>query len=199
MRRLAEPTTRRLDDTSLCRDLANSLCLEVVFAPRMVASERPSKYPSSRVPRRKSWEVSPVWKTAPTTAYQKAKRLSSLLRLLVAFGWRVPVKPLVRKLQRLSINIWRMSLGDFTGLCRSISSSVLDQIRNQKDPEPLLRFATLSNLPYFNVEKFLHRAARSKERIKALFGCNNRPKQLGLAVLLRNLCERSPRKGVRVV
>jgi len=141
------------------------MALDVVYSPRFVFEE--NKWANSRLPKRKYFQLSPVWKTAPRDADRRANRLSSLLQLVAVFGWRLPSKPLVRKLLRLSIYAWTMSRKDFDGLCRSISYSVYDFIRNHKDPDPLVLLGERTKLPYFTVEKF-HQPNGSGRRLAVL-------------------------------
>lgn len=193
---LAKPTTKGLNPfpmDSLRRELAQAMCLPVVFAPRMVQKTVQAKYKNSRMPGRTRtvWEESPVWKTAPTGAYRKANRLSSLLHIIVARGWAVPNrKRIIRDLVRLSINIWTMSLAHFTGLCRRIFAYITKSKVLGLEPEPTLRFGALSVIPILRIEYFLK--PRRRGLVKRLLGVKRLPKDLGLAVILRNGRSRRP-------
>jgi len=163
---LASPTTRSCEpviDRSK-RSLVAAMLLDVVYSPRFEV--KPSKYPNSRVKKYQVLIQSPVWKTAPADAARRATKLSSLLRFVTCFGWRCPSKPLIGRLTRLAINVWRMSKKDFNGLCHSITCFIRDSVRKQI-PEPEVHFGMLTSLPYFTVEKFLY--PKGKHESKARF------------------------------
>lgn len=179
----ARPTTGSFPVNSLRRELCTAMCLDVVYSPRFTEAPPRTSYKNSKLPRPKLLEISPVWKTAPVGAYRKANRISSLLHLLVTYGWRVPTKKIVRLLTRLSINIWSMTLGHFYGLCRKIVSVVLANIQI-KNPEPTLRFGALSVKPIFRIENFL-KPRRTKAALRR-YDVNRLPNDIGLAVYLLN-------------
>jgi hypothetical protein len=93
-------------------------------------------------------EIHPVWKVAPQGAFYKARRVCSLVTEVALFG----VNPrIAHDLERLAINIWRMSKRHFDGLCRRIrvrmtQSVASDKIR--KSPETVKRFEALMTNPF---------------------------------------------------
>jgi len=192
--KLVRPTTGRLDAhvDRAKRDLVSAMALDVVYSPRFVYEKR--KWANSCLSKKEYFQLSPVWKTAPSTAYKRANRLSSLLRFVAVFGWRVPSKPLVRKLLRLSMYAWTMSTKDFNGLCRSISCSVQDSIRNQKDPDALVLLGELTSLPYFTVEKF--RQPSGNRRSKFVFKLQNLPGNAFVSLQILNSMKSSRRSRV---
>jgi len=111
---LASPTSKgKFPLDRLRRRLAHILCMDVVFSPRLKEEYINSYWPNSRLPTRKSWVKTDVFKCAPPGALQKCNRICSLLSTIVTDGWKANI---VHLLVRLSINIWRMSLRDFYGV-----------------------------------------------------------------------------------
>lgn len=192
--KLAGPTTKRFPLHSLRRDLAHAMCLDVVFSPRMVLCEpkESKRYPNSKLPKRKFWRETPVWLTAPDGAFRKANRFSSLLHLLVTRGF-MKAKKVVPLLVRLSIYMWTISLADFYGICRKLTSIILD--KKGFVPEPTLRFGALSVNPVLCTEKFLKPSRR--KAAKRTYGVSRLPKTLGVAVTLRNEFDSSSSKRQR--
>lgn len=175
----SQPTTKRFPLSALRRQFSNILGLDVIFSPRLKATYRSSTSPDSRLPSYKTYEISPVWKTAPEGAVWKADKFSSMLHTIVTDGWKANI---VHLLVQLAKNIWRMSRRDFNGLCRKILSRIYkasseDVIR--KSPDPLLRFSALSRNPIANcycVSRFENRSRANARK----YGVNRLPQDLGL-------------------
>lgn len=146
----SNPTTRKYPLNNLRRLFSNILGLDVIFSPRLISCYRNSKMPNSRLPTRKVWEISPVWKVAPPKAVEKADKLCSLLHTIATDGWRANI---CHDLTRLAINVWQMSFKAFSGLCRKILSKIYKSARDGssiKSPDTLRRFSTLSRNPVAN-------------------------------------------------
>jgi hypothetical protein len=196
---LAQPTTLSCNVDRLRRSIAKAMCLDVIFSPRFVESTVSTKYPNSRLPTRREFQVSPVWRTAPRGALNKASKLCSLLHEVAVDGWKVP--NLSRLLERLSIYVWRMSFKDFTGLCRKIRAKIalFSKADFGSSPDPLLRFGTLSNNPVCNPNCVYRNPRRSDCILRGYNICTSRaPKQLGTQqMLLRQAAYSRDLKRVR--
>lgn len=165
----------------LRRNVAQAMCIDVVFSPRMVKKTLPeTKF--RKIPK-EIWVESPVWLTAPVGAYRKANRISSLLHLIVAGGF-LETKKVVKLLTRLSIHIWDMTLGHFFGLCRKIVSVILTSFRSRR-PEPMLRIGALSINP---IQRWIENSLKPRRQRSILrtYGVSRLPKELGLATELRS-------------
>lgn len=182
----ATPVARReFPLERLCRRFSRILALDVVYQPKLVTCFENSKRPGSRLPTHRKWDVSPVWKVAPPGAVEKSRRVSMLLRTVVTDGWKANI---VHDLARLAINIWRMPMKAFDGLCRRIvvkihKSTTSSSLRSSPDPE--VRFSALTSNPIGNsysvsrCENRKGRVLRSKLRLSSL------PSELGvIAVML---------------
>jgi len=115
-----------------------------------------------------AWQSNPVWGHAPDGALAKARRLCSLLNVVVTHGY---LCDLSHDLERIAKMIWHMSQKDFFRLCRRISARIARVVREnktsfQKSPEPLVRFATLTKNPVSLDRVYWLRTSRSS-RIKA--------------------------------
>jgi len=173
------PTTGKFPVDRLRRQLASAMELEVIFSPKFVLNK-----PTVRTDRkvlRSNWDVAPLWRVAPKSAHIRSNRIASLLHLLVTYGWKCPPNKLSHLLERLSINIWKMTDKSFFGLYRSIRSVVL--LSEQKS-RPLLRCGALSNNPIITIEYFLK--PRRKHCLQRQFGCMHLPKLIWLAARLKN-------------
>jgi len=133
-RLLARPTTREYPLKRLRSDLAHALCLDVIFQPVL----KPS--PNFRGKAKKLFS-NPVWDHAPDGAYYKAKRLCSVLQPLVTHGFRAKIE---HELERLAINVWRMSKRHFDGLIRRIRAKL---VVASKSPEAVEDFVILTTNP----------------------------------------------------
>jgi hypothetical protein len=96
-----------------------------------------------------AWQGNPVWGHAHPGALTKARRLCSLLNVVVSHGY---LCDLSHDLERIAKMIWHLSVKDFIGLCRRISARIAQFVSKnkllfQKSPEPLVRFATLTKNP----------------------------------------------------
>lgn len=170
------PTTGTFPADRLRRQLASAMELGVLFTPKFVKNDKP----------RNPWEVTPLWRVAPKCAFSRSSRVSSLLHLLVRFGWKCPPNKLAHLLERLAINIWRMTSRSFSGLCQKIKNLVL---QSETKSRPLLRCGSLSNNPIISIEYFLkpRRTTCSKEH----YGVTHPPDSVWLACWLKNLVVRS--------
>jgi len=133
-RKLVRPTTEEFPLKRLRSNLAHIMAVDVIFQP--VGFDKAGKY-----------QHNPIWDMAPNGAYYKAKRLCSLLHVIVTSGVHAPI---VHDCVRLAINIWRMTKKSFDGLCRRIRSKIVKAPRalcNRKSPDALERFRTLSTNP----------------------------------------------------
>jgi hypothetical protein len=146
---------------------------------------------------RKVFDLSPVWKTAPPGALRKANKLCSLLHTVAVDGWKANISHL---LERLSIQIWKMSLRDFNGVCRSIFARIAKASREtdfRSSPDPLQRFGTLSNNPICNPNSVYRNPMRRHGSQGYRFCISHAPKQLGLQRVLLN--ERALRTDLKRV
>jgi hypothetical protein len=175
--RWSEPTTRKFPLDRLRRRLAQVLCLDVLYAPKFMVSEfqRPGR-PNPT----KKWELSPVWRTAPSCAFRRAISVSSLLGLVVTHGWKSPNK-LLHDLQRLSAHIWTMTAKSFAGLRRRIISVVLISDRKTR---PTLGLLSLSVHPVIKTEYFLITVRRGSAMRN--YGVKHLPRDSWTAVRLLN-------------
>jgi len=195
---LAQPTTTLCNVDRLRRSVAHAMCLDIVFAPRFIMEYKSNRFAHSRLPTRRSYEISPVWRTAPGGALYKAGRLCSLLHEVAVDGWKANVS---RLLTRLSIYIWRMSRRDFDGVCRAIRAKIA--LASKADfgssPDPLLRFGALSNNPISNPNCVFRNPIRHKCVRKGHKLCTSRaPKKLGVQQeLLNTAAYRRDIKSVR--
>jgi hypothetical protein len=146
VRRAMGPYNREFPIDRLRRRLAHAMCLDVIFSPRLTKEWESSKWPNSRLPMYYRWEKTPVWKLAPRGALEKSRRISSLLHLIVTDGYKANI---AHDLVRLAINIWRMPMRHFVGLCRLITMKIVKASRASYDqsPDPVLRLGTLSTSP----------------------------------------------------
>jgi len=122
----------------LRRQMAHALRLDTIFSKKMeiTVGENGKQY----------WGRTPVWKVANRVHYVKSLRVSSLLHEIVAHGWKTA--NIAHDLVRLSVQIWTLSLKDFTGLCRKILSKIVKALRAYRSsPDPLARVLTLTNNP----------------------------------------------------
>jgi hypothetical protein len=129
----------------LRRQFAHAMRMDVLFAPRVQSEYINSKWPNSRLPVRKVWDYTPVWKTADSTAYQKANRLCNVLHYVALIGWKANI---THDLVRLATYAWQMSLRDFYGLCRKIVSKILKRSTDRGSmPDPAVRNGPLTAKP----------------------------------------------------
>jgi len=173
------------------REVASSLALEVVFSPKLipVLSKKAKRYPNSKVPRRTRYEISPVWKTAPPSAYKRACRLSSLLRVVATAGL---VPRYVHDLMRLSRYAWIMSHRDFSGLCRKIETVAFPFV-----PRPETALPGKLNANPDSTSETVGYPTYIRNYNKFRYGCKNRPSCLGGALLLLNALKRRRPKADR--
>jgi hypothetical protein len=172
------------------REVASSLALEVVFSPKLIPklSKKAKRYPNSKVPRRAKYEISPVWKTAPPSAYKRSCRLSSLLRKVAQAGC---VPNYAHDLMRLSRYAWIMSPRDFDGLCRRLETKAFPYIISS--PETALRGKLNANPDSTSEEVGYPTYIRNYNKFR--YGCKNRPSCLGGALLLINAMRRKRPKA----
>lgn len=153
----------------LRRQLAHAMRMDVLFTPRVTRELVNSRWPNSRLPIRQEWSKTPVWKTADSSAYCKANRLCSLLRLVAIAGWKSSI---LHDLVQLATWAWQLSKRDFFGLCRRIVS----KIRKRSSPDPMERIGALTINPVYLDRECRYRPAK-RENVK--------------------LPERFPRRGTR--
>jgi len=120
--------------------LCHAMCCDVAFSQLSCEIEF-----TVGETRKRTLDLTGVWKTAPSGAYYKAKRLCSLLTAPVSSRFNYLVS---RDLTRLAINIWRLSKTNFDGLCRRIVSK-LSRAEGPKlqSPEAPRSVATLRGNP----------------------------------------------------
>jgi len=171
------------------REVASKLAFEVVFSPKLIPklSKKAKRYPNSKVPRRTKYEISPVWKTAPPSAYNRACRLSNLLRTVAIAGC---VPSCVHDLMRLSRYAWIMSPRDFSGLCRKLETKMFPLISS---PETALRGKLNANPDSTSAKVGYPTYIRNYNKFR--YGCKNRPSCLGGALLLINALKRKRPKA----
>lgn len=165
--------------------VARSLCLEVAFSRRLVVSERDNKYPNSRVRKRLRWDVAPVWKCAPSTAYGRACRLSVLFERIAAFGSDANI---AHDLVRMAINVWRLTSKAFAGLCRRIDRK-LSEARTKTSPETALLSPELSANPG-SLPENLAKACQQRSYNRTKYGVRHRPTCVGVAATLLSVKKR---------
>lgn len=172
-KRLQGPFTGRVPYDKLRHLYAHVMQLDVIFQPikgwfpirgkngclhRHDCGQLDHLHPtcSCRKKQVRAWAYTnnPVWgeKCAPNGAHAKAKRLCSLLNVVVSHGHYVD---LTHDLMRISIMIWKMSQKDFIGLCRRIAAKIAAAVRKnsqsfRKSPEPVERFGSLTMNPANN-------------------------------------------------
>jgi len=145
----------------LRKNLISAMDLDIVFQP--VAAVHRFKEPKLMQGKLAKQTVvwNPIWDHAPAGAYRKSKRLSALVTDVVTRHCGANISHL---LERLSINIWRMSMRHFNGICRAIRAKLVkaacaaDYLR--KSPEALKRSEALISNPYRKVR--VNRAARAR-------------------------------------
>jgi len=142
----------------LRRELAHAMRMDVLFTPRVTRELVNSRWPNSRLPIRAEWSKTPVWKTADSTAYCKANRLCSLLRLVAIAGWKANI---VHDLVQLATWTWQLSKRDFFGLCRRVVS----KIRKRSSPDPMERIGALTINPIRLDSECRYRPAK-RENVK---------------------------------
>jgi len=175
------PTTRKFPLSALRRHISNILGLDVIFSPRLKEAFKTSSNPKARVSTYKTWEVSPVWRTAPKGAVKKAMMLSELLHVVATDGWKV--SNIVHDLVRLAIIVWQCSMKNFNGLYRQILSKIYKASQSgaqNKSPDPLLQFSLLSSNPianYYSVSRFEN---RKRPKLAKMLGLTHLPLNLGL-------------------
>jgi len=172
------------------RSVTNALAFEVVFSPKLITklSTKASRYPNSKVPKRERYEISPVWKTAPFSAYSRACTLSSLLKLVAQVGSKVNI---AHDLIRLARYAWSMSHKDFRGLCRKIETCCFLFISR---PETALREKLNAN-PDSTSEKVGY-STYIRNFNKSRYDSRRRPSCLGGAELLINAMRRKRPKAM---
>jgi hypothetical protein len=181
----AQPVSRKkfpLD--RLRKRFAHIMSLDVIFSPRLTSRFENDKYPNSRIPVRKVWEISPVWKCAPRGAEIKANKLCSLLHSIATDGWKANI---VHDLVRLAINPWQMPMRHFNGLCRRILSRIhksTSSLRGKDHPDPAVRFSALTANPIGNAYRVSRLEKRKRRRIRLRNGHQDLPIDLGLQVHL---------------
>jgi len=170
--------------------ICHTLSLDVVFSQRLIKVPHwnHKKYKNSML-RKTMWEVSPVWKTAPSTAYRRAARLSVLFGTVSKFGVFANVS---HDLVRLATLCWVLSSKDFSGLCRRIESRCgsIASLTGDKNylPETAPRRA-LSALPKLqDLENVARSHLRGYNYLK--YGVSHRPSSLGGALLLLSVKKR---------
>lgn len=173
------------------RFICNALLLDVVLSRRLtrVNLGPDTKYGLSVLRRR--WEISPVWKTAPTTAWKRSNRIASLLSKIAQFGSDANI---VHSLERLSIFCWSMTSKDFSGLCHKIESrcdSIANVVSYFQTNNCLKQRCSLElsvEPKRQNLEKVVRNHQRKMNFSK--YGVNHRPSTLGTAALLLTVLKR---------
>lgn len=171
----------------LRRRIATAMSCDVVFYPKGNWVYENTRYPNSRVPVRRVWKVTPVWLTAPKVAVYKANRLASLLNGIALFGYKANI---VHDLVRMAINIWSMSRRDFDGLCRRITSRLVnasrEEAKSRKSPDPLMPFVRLMSNPvhFTNRENWFTRNQKVRGWRLGRVGLRRLPIHLGLVAEL---------------
>jgi len=132
--------------------LIDAMCIHVACQPAQAVSSYEKLDKKGNKVTKHTLVVSPMWKLAPHGAFYKAKRVCSLVTDVVTLGGN---PNLAHDLERLAINIWRMSKRHFDGLCRRIRSKLaastsVDKIR--KSPETVKRFEALMTNPFTPVK-----------------------------------------------
>jgi hypothetical protein len=172
------------------RLLASSLALDVVFSQRLIrVNLGPNeKYKNSVL--RSRWEISPVWKTAPTWGWRRSNRIVNLLSKIAPFGNDANIQ---HDLTRLSIHCWSMTNKDFRGLCHRIESrcdSVANLVSFFKQKTCLKQHCLpkLSAEPGLAPEKVVGTHLRGMYFPK--YGVRHRPTSLGVAAMLLSVKKR---------
>lgn len=175
------------------RSVASVLALEAVFSQRLIPVPKKHNKKYSKSVLHGSWyEVSPVWKTAPSTAWKKANRLSMLLGTVAKVGILANI---AHDLMRLATHVWSLTMRDFSGLCRKIelrcsSASNLVGEANYM-PETALRRALSASPRSQDLEKVARSHLRRISSSK--YGVKHRPSSLGSAAQLLSVHRRIKR------
>lgn len=138
---LARPTVGcKYNLKRLRSNLAHAMSLDVCFQPLT------GYFPTNGNKEEKTFQNNPLWDSAPQRAYYKTKKFCSLLQPIVTHGYAANI---AGDLLRLSINIWRMPLRHFDGLCRRISSKISEHAKRDspQKSEAEERFVALSSNP----------------------------------------------------
>jgi len=164
----------------LRKNLISAMELDIVFQP-VAAVHRfnePKKMQDGRLAKQTVvWN--PIWDHAPNGAYRKSKRLSSLVTDVVTRHCGANISHL---LERLSINIWRMPMRHFDGICRAIRAKLVVAAcaasYHRKSPEALKRSEALISNPYRKVR--VNRTARVRNCRHAGYAAMRLSNDIGL-------------------
>lgn len=141
--------TRVLPVKRLRNNLINAMCLNVATQPTAVIVRHKEPNTLRRGKHAQQTVVwNPIWDLAPSGAFYKSKRVCSLVTDVIAHGFRAKIS---HDLERLAINIWRMSKRHFDGLLRTIRAKMAKLVVTsnfRKSPEALKRFEALIRNPY---------------------------------------------------
>jgi len=181
----AQPVSRKkFPIDRLRKRFAHIMSLDVIFSQRLTSRFVNDKFPNSRVPMRKTWEISPVWKCAPRGAEIKANKICSLLHTIATDGWKANI---VHDLVRLAIYVWQMPMRHFNGLCRRILSRIhksTSSLRGKDHPDPAVRFSALTANPIGNAYRVSRLEKRKRRQLRLRNGYQTLPIDLGLQAYL---------------
>jgi len=172
--------------------VAHSLFLDVVFSCKLIHVPVGTHVKWLKSALRKSrWEIAPVWKTAPSTAWRRANRLCVLFGDIAKFGFEANI---AHDLMRLSIFCWKFTTKEFDGLCRRIYMKCRNVAslagKQMYMPETALRLKTLNATPSpHGLENMARCHMKGYNTLK--YGCKNRPSSLDGAAMLLNVKRRS--------
>jgi hypothetical protein len=154
--------TRRLPVKRLRNRLINAMSIHVACQPAQVEDVYTKTHRDGSKSQVKTVKVNPIWVLAPRGAFYKAKRVCSLVTDIVMYGGNSVI---AHDIERLAINIWRMSKGHFDGLCRRIRSKLAKSVETdnfRKSPETVKRFEALITNPLKKAFKDEYRFSRNR-------------------------------------
>lgn len=174
------------------RALIHSLSLDVILSPRLILDFpkwKVKKYKNSVLKRR--WDIAPVWKTAPNSAWYRASRLSTLLVKVASVGHMANI---AHDLLRLTIFCWKLTAKDFRGLCRRIEHRCdvqlnLVELQFKQLPENAL-LGKLNANPRTQILEYMGNPPHRRERNVLKYGVRHRPNNIGTAEILLNVKRR---------
>jgi len=146
------------------------MSLDVATQP--IAAVRREANPGGGKHRKQTIIDNPVWGCAPNGALRKSRRYCGLVTA-ICLNYNGSSAHTLRKLVRLSINIWSMSARHFNGLCRSIMAEIghsPEREKRLKSPEALVDTRILTRNPAPKAEKYRNvvRKCSHNERFAAM-------------------------------
>jgi len=175
-----DPRTGKFPMNRFRRSLAQAMYIDVIYEPKVLQVEH---VPRKGDRRSKVFIPNEIWSLAPHKAQYKTQKVSNLLHLIVAKGWKNYSRKLSHLLERLSLNIWTMTLKSFDGLLRCITSALLVSDKENCQTPGGLRKPNQNSIPgNWNVY-FLK--PRRKKFVQRTYGVKHLPDDLWLVARLK--------------